>query len=109
MEQTHYVGTCPHDIPAEWYNTDDSTYYVLDTASGAYVIVTTCEDCKTANEQAGSIVEEVDIPMDNFIVDTTPPASITVFNNDGSSETFSFDETNELTDDEINSALDTDS
>lgn len=107
MEQTHYVGTCPHDIPAEWYNSDDSTYNVLDEVSGAYVIVTTCESCKQRNERKGRIVEEVDIPMDDFYVpESFVPKSAIVVDDNGNIKTVEIDGGEYITDDEMNEALD---
>lgn len=107
MKQTYYVGSCPHDIPADWYNTDESTYNVLDEVTGAYVLVTTCEECRRENEQAGRIIDEMDIPLDDFTVDFDDTVSmITVFHADGSSEVIEIDESNKMTAEEIQEALD---
>jgi hypothetical protein len=109
MEQTHYVGSCPHDIPAEWYNSDESTYNVLDTVTGTYVIVTTCEECKRENEEAGRIIDDVDLPMDDFYVpEDFIPKSVVVVKEDGSTEVVEIEAGDFITDDEINEALDND-
>lgn len=92
MEQTHYVGSCPHDIPAEWYDSNESTYNVLDTATGAYVVVTTCEACKEENNTAGLIVDDSDMPLDDFYVpDAFVPKTVVVINDNGEAETITLD------------------
>jgi hypothetical protein len=63
-----YVGSCNHDIDEEWYNSDDSTYIVLDKPTGGYVTITTCRACKEDNMAAGVIVESDDIPIDDFFM-----------------------------------------
>jgi hypothetical protein len=110
MEQKHYVGSCQHNIPADWYEKDESTYNVLDEITGAYVLVTTCEECKKANEEAGTIIPEDQIVIDDFNVDfsgvDSPSVShITVFNADGTSEVLEIEDPQEMTPDEIDEAL----
>ena len=82
-----YIGTCQHNIDAEWYNSDECTYVVLDEPSGAYVTVVTCRACKEDNVAAGRIVDPNDIPIDDFVnpfADNPAPDIMTVVNTDGS-------------------------
>ena len=67
MEQTHYIGSCQHDIPAEWYKSDNSTYVIVDEPTGAYVTVTTCKECKDEAKEKGVLIEHEEIPLDDFI------------------------------------------
>jgi len=103
--QTHYVGTCQHDIDEEWYLSDDSTYLVLDESSGAYVNVTTCRDCKDDNVAYGRVIDPDDIPMDDFVnpfADNPQPDVMKVVNTDGSTTVIIMDEAPEVSEDELN-------
>ena len=89
-----FVGSCQHNIPAEWYNHDDSTYLVLDRPSGLVLRVTTCETCRDSNEDEGLIMNEADIPVDDFInpfADDPAPPILRVVNTDGSTTTINVD------------------
>jgi hypothetical protein len=95
--EKHYIGSCPHDIPKEWYDTDDSTYTVLDSSSGAYVNVTTCEECRRKAEAENRIIAEEDIPFEEFNIpfeNAEPTGKVTVFDSEGKSQVIDFDEEN---------------
>lgn len=87
INERKYVGTCQHDIDEEWYNSDDSTYLILDESSGIYVSATTCRNCKDDNVASGRAVDPDDIPMDEFVnpfEDDNVPDGFKVINPDGS-------------------------
>lgn len=93
------MGSCPHDIDEDWYNSDDSTYTVLDESSGAYVIVTTCVNCKDDNVAFGRAVDPDSIPVDIFVnpfADDPQPDTFKVLNADGTMDVFTKDLTKKV-------------
>lgn len=100
-----YVGTCQHDIDEDWYNSDESTYLILDESSGAYVNVTTCITCKDDNIASGRIADPDDIPMDNFVnpfANDPAPDVMKVVNADGTTTVINMGEAPEVSEDELN-------
>lgn len=92
-----YIGTCKHEISAEWYKNPLSSYTVLDK-SGYYSYVTTCEECRTANEHAGRIIADDDLPDDDFEYDGEPslPKMAVVKNDKGEIEVITLDNEPEI-------------
>lgn len=85
-----FVGSCQHDIDESWYNDDASSYIVIDRETGVCSNVTTCKECKQANEEAGLILDENELPEDDFenpFEDDPVSEEMTVVRPDGSSET----------------------
>ena len=104
MTNTTYVGTCQHDIDEEWYNSDESSYLILDESSGVYVTVTTCRACKDDNVASGRIVDPDDIPMDDFVnpfADNPAPNVMRVVNTDGTTSIVTMDEAPEISDEAL--------
>ena len=104
MEKIIYVGSCQHDIDVEWYNSDDSSYLVLDESSGAYVNVTTCRACKDDNVVSGRIIDPNDVPMDNFVnpfADDPEPEILKVVNLDGSTTVVFADEAPDISEETL--------
>ena len=86
-EFPEYIGTCGHSLSEEWYNSDDSSYTVLDEPSGAYVYVTTCPDCKVENQNIIVDPDEISFDFDEeLFADDTAPKTVVLFNEDGSYE-----------------------
>jgi len=93
MKDFVYIGTCGHEYDREWQENANSCYTVLDEVSGAYVNVTTCEDCYNENLNAGRIVDESEIPFDDYnpFEDDPAPDTMVVFDNEGNSEVVELD------------------
>lgn len=103
-----FVGTCQHWIPEEWYESDDSSYTILDEASGAYVNVTTCEECYKDNLENGIVVDQSDIPMDDFsnpFEDDPAPKTMKVINPDGTTSVVDIENADVLTLDQLDEYL----
>ena len=90
----YYVGSCPHDIEADFYKSDESTYMVIDGPTGVSVNVTTCRECRADAEASGSIVDPLDLDVDDFenpFADDEPSGIINVINLDGSTTVVDLD------------------
>jgi len=90
----YYVGSCPHDINEDFYNSDESSYTVIDCRTGIPVNVTTCRECRADAEAKGTIVEPLDLEFDDWenpFADDEPSGLINVINSDGSTTVVDFD------------------
>lgn len=93
-----FVGSCQHDIDEEWFNSDDSSYLVLDESSGVCVTVTTCRQCKDDNVASGRAVDPDDVPVDDFVnpfTDDPAPDIMKVVNLDGTTTVIDMSDTDE--------------
>jgi len=84
-----YVGSCQHYIKPEWFDDDRSSYAVLDEVNGLCVRITTCEACWEQNNEAGLIIPEDDIPVDDFVnpfANDSAPRLMKVVDSDGNTE-----------------------
>lgn len=83
----YYVGSCPHDIDEDFYNSDMSTYTIMEATTGAYTSVTTCRECRANHEAEDNVIDPDDIPFEDFnnpFAENPAPDIINLVNLDGS-------------------------